>query len=307
MTFRTALVTVHQYERKIPIRVWISLAEIFPCHPADGHSKDLFAQSIFLPDGRTFSATLYLARTSEILSRLRHPGVIPCLLSSRNSGAKILAIDLSLQQSRLSQAQDRVAWDRDMCDTLRRIITSWARWTATFDTIESCRRLHHLRDPLDGWRVLVRLLKQADYENCALQRIGPPLYSSRHDEEIAAQGYTSTDVDIGVSVNTSYTPGRPPWKTSFICRFLISANDAIAFSRSRSTVSHSPDRSGLRASLAFYSVSNCRLRRRTVPTTFSNPHDFYFWISGRAFEQDHPNTFNELSVWCGRYEAPLFF
>jgi SAM-dependent methyltransferase len=110
-------------------------------------------------------------------------------------GAKILAIDLSL--SSLAYAW-RKANELSLADIefSQADILGLGDQGRTFDVIESVGVLHHLRDPLEGWRVLLRLLRPGGF-----MKIG--LYSAIARRNISAarallseRGYQWTASDI---------------------------------------------------------------------------------------------------------------
>jgi 2-polyprenyl-3-methyl-5-hydroxy-6-metoxy-1,4-benzoquinol methylase len=110
-------------------------------------------------------------------------------------GAKILAIDLSLAS--LAYAQ-RKANELGLADIEfgQADILGLGGQGRTFDVIESVGVLHHLRDPLEGWRILLRLLRPGGF-----MKIG--LYSAIARQNISAarallseHGYQWTANDI---------------------------------------------------------------------------------------------------------------
>jgi SAM-dependent methyltransferase/Flp pilus assembly protein TadD len=110
-------------------------------------------------------------------------------------GAEILAIDLSLAS---------LAYARRKADELGRLdiefsqadILELGNLGRTFDVIECVGVLHHLRDPLEGWRVLLGLLRPGGF-----MKIG--LYSAIARQNIlavrahlSARGYRWTANDV---------------------------------------------------------------------------------------------------------------
>src|SRR5262249_43901792 len=115
--------------------------------------------------------------------------------ASRFARSRVLAVDLStsslayaLRKTRELGVANVVYGQADILE-LRGL-------NRQFDLIESMGVLHHLREPLAGWRALVDILRPG-----GLMRIG--LYSElgrrgvvRAREWIAARGYTPTPQDI---------------------------------------------------------------------------------------------------------------
>jgi 2-polyprenyl-3-methyl-5-hydroxy-6-metoxy-1,4-benzoquinol methylase/Flp pilus assembly protein TadD len=110
-------------------------------------------------------------------------------------GAKILAIDLSLAS--LAHAKRKMNESGlENIEFGQADILELGNLGRTFDVIESVGVLHHLRDPLAGWRVLIGLLRP-----CGLMRIG--LYSALARQSIPAaraliaeRGYRQSGHDI---------------------------------------------------------------------------------------------------------------
>ncbi|PCJ38672.1 MAG: hypothetical protein COA99_11400 [Moraxellaceae bacterium] len=118
----------------------------------------------------------------------RHP--IDCAKAYKNSS--ILAIDLSL--SSLSYAQ-RQADERGVnnIEFMQADILDLGKLNEQFDIIESCGVLHHMKEPLAGWKVLENLLKPG-----GLMKIG--LYSE------LARAHIVTSRDIIAEQNFKSTP-----------------------------------------------------------------------------------------------------
>jgi SAM-dependent methyltransferase len=115
--------------------------------------------------------------------------------AQRFSGAKVLAVDLSLTSLAYAIRKTR-ALERSDIEYGQADILKLAALGRSFDLIESSGVLHHLGDPIAGWRVLVSLLRPGGF-----MAIG--LYSeiARADivtarAFIAERGYGSTADDI---------------------------------------------------------------------------------------------------------------
>jgi tetratricopeptide (TPR) repeat protein len=112
-------------------------------------------------------ARLRVAETPDILIAGCGTGYQAAVTATRNPGARVLAVDLSraslayaMRRAReLGLANVRFA----QADLLRLDALS-----ERFDVIECTGVLHHLRDPLAGWRVLVSLLKDGGVMRVAL-------------------------------------------------------------------------------------------------------------------------------------------
>lgn len=117
------------------------------------------------------------------------------LVARRFSGARVLAIDLSLGSiayaSRKTQELGLTNIEYAQADILR--LGELAR---TFDVIGAVGVLHHLADPFEGWRILLSRLRPGGFMCLGLySRIGrTPVVRAR--EFIAARGLTSAPDDI---------------------------------------------------------------------------------------------------------------
>jgi len=283
-----------QYEEN-PYPRWIR-AEIFPSPMA---IKDLL-QSIF---PRQDFSDYTSPEHPEILVAGCGTGRHPVSLSSRISGAKILAIDLSLSSLAYAKRKTRELGIGDI-EYAQADILELGSLDRTFDTIESVGVLHHLRDPLAGWRVLVRLLKHGGFMKIALysELARRSIVAAR--EEIAAQGYTSTAEDIRRFRQHVMThPAGSALET------LVHFADFYNLSECRDLLFHVQEHrftipqiaAALRAlGLTFIGFELPGFETgETFRQRFPNPHDFYSLDCWHAFEQDHPDTFNRMyQFWC---------
>jgi len=115
--------------------------------------------------------------------------------ASRFSNAHVLAVDLSLSSLSYSLRKTNELGLSNI-EYAQADIMELGNLERQFDLIESVGVLHHLGDPLDGWRVLVNLLKPD-----GLMKIG--LYSETARKcvvdgrsIIAGKGYTTSPEDI---------------------------------------------------------------------------------------------------------------
>ncbi len=144
--------------------------------------------------------------------------------------ARILSVDLSLSSLCLFQAQDAAAGaGGSRVEYAQGDILKLGEINRTFDLIEVTGVLHHMRDPFEGWRVLLTLLRPGGFMHLAF-------YSeiARHDVVaarafIAERGYTTISCRIFTPLPTGlakYTNGKPhPFPPTFSrparCRDLL--------------------------------------------------------------------------------------
>jgi SAM-dependent methyltransferase/Flp pilus assembly protein TadD len=111
------------------------------------------------------------------------------------TGARFTAIDLSLSSLAHARRKTREHGIRGV-DYFQGDIMALGTLGRSFDMVESCGVLHHLADPLEGWRILLSLLRPRGVMKVAL-------YSELARRDIAAartdiveRGYTATPQDI---------------------------------------------------------------------------------------------------------------
>jgi tetratricopeptide (TPR) repeat protein/2-polyprenyl-3-methyl-5-hydroxy-6-metoxy-1,4-benzoquinol methylase len=149
-----------QYEES-PYPRWLSL-DIQPARPLDAVMSELF------PGYRPRVDT---TRSLQILVAGCGTGRHAIAVARRFEGAQVLAVDLS--RASLAYAMRMAAkLGVDNIEFAQADILRLGELTERFDVIESAGVLHHLAEPLQGWRQLRALLKPG-----GLMRIG--LYSTR--------------------------------------------------------------------------------------------------------------------------------
>lgn len=175
-----------QYESN-PYPRWIKAAPIDKPRSIDGYLRHYFPMATFQP----FNAD----RGVEILIAGCGTGQQSIETAQRFLGARVLAIDLSMASlcyaSRKTHALGLTMIEYAQADILK--LESLGR---SFDIIESSGVLHHLGDPLSGWRVLLSLLRPGGF-----MRLGFYSEVARRDVVrarafIAEQGYGQTAADI---------------------------------------------------------------------------------------------------------------
>ncbi|MEJ2120052.1 MAG: tetratricopeptide repeat protein [Alphaproteobacteria bacterium] len=109
--------------------------------------------------------------------------------------AKVLAVDLSLASLGYAVRQSRALGVPDI-EFAQADIMELGRLDRRFDVIESSGVLHHLGDPLAGWRVLTGLLKPGGFMKIALysELAREPVVAAR--KLIAEKGYGNNAEDI---------------------------------------------------------------------------------------------------------------
>lgn len=175
-----------QYEEN-PYPRWIGTPLDTPSYTVDSYFNTLFPRSPFEPTGATQGVDILIAGCGT--------GQHSIQTARTFRGARLLAIDLSLAS--LGYAKRKTAeLGLANIEYARADILKIGDLQQSFDIVESVGVLHHLADPVGGWRMLLGSVRQG-----GLMRLG--LYSevarqsvvaSRHF--IARNGYGSRASDI---------------------------------------------------------------------------------------------------------------
>jgi tetratricopeptide (TPR) repeat protein/SAM-dependent methyltransferase len=139
--------------------------------------------------------------------------------AQRYLGARVLAVDLSLSSlcyaKRKAQELGLTNVSYAQADILR--LGSIAR---DFDLIESSGVLHHLADPLAGWRVLVKLLRPGGFMRVGLYSRLARRAITRARARIRALGYEATTEGIRrCRQDLMDQRGDDDWRSIFISDF----------------------------------------------------------------------------------------
>jgi SAM-dependent methyltransferase len=180
-------VLVRQQYEEHPYPRWVHAASVPAPVALDEHLRNTFPSTPFRPLGNSDGIDILVAGCGT--------GRHPIEVAQKYLGARVLAIDLSLASlcyaKRKTPASLASRIEYAQADILR--LGSIDR---TFDLIDASGVLHHLADPLAGWRALLALLRPGGF-----MRVG--LYSELARRDIVAarafiaeRGYQPTDDDI---------------------------------------------------------------------------------------------------------------
>jgi 2-polyprenyl-3-methyl-5-hydroxy-6-metoxy-1,4-benzoquinol methylase len=141
-------------------------------------------------------------------------GQQPIDFAQRHAGAKVLAIDLSLSSLAYARIKTAAAGLANI-DYAQADILELASLGRTFDLVVSGGVLHHLADPLAGWRVLTTLMRPN-----GLMYIGLYSEAARRGivaarEWIAAKGYPATPDGIRACRQEMACIDDPAWNSIF--------------------------------------------------------------------------------------------
>ena len=175
-----------QYEEN-PYPRWI----LAPSHRApvgvDEHLRALFPMAPFRPLGDRKGMDILVAGCGT--------GMHPIGMARRYKQARVLAVDLSLNSLCYAQRKTRELGLRNI-EYAQADILRLGTLGRSFDIVDAGGVLHHLADPSEGWRQLMRLLRPG-----GLMRVG--LYSALGRADVVAarrfiaeRGYGPTAADI---------------------------------------------------------------------------------------------------------------
>jgi 2-polyprenyl-3-methyl-5-hydroxy-6-metoxy-1,4-benzoquinol methylase len=175
-----------QYEEN-PYPRWVNVAGQIEPIALDQHMRNKFPTVAFTPLGKTESLDILVAGCGT--------GLQAAQTAQGYQGARVLAVDLSLsslcyaKRKTPSPLSDRIEYAQG--DILKLGVIG-----RSFDMIEVAGVLHHMRDPFEGWRVLLSLLRPG-----GLMYLGFYSESARRDVVAARafileHGYAATLADI---------------------------------------------------------------------------------------------------------------
>ena len=175
-----------QYE-EMPYPRWVKSAAAGPARRIDDYLRDNFPAASFRPLG--------LETAAEILIAGCGTGRHPIEFVQQIADCQVLAIDLSLAS--LSYAK-RKAIELGLANITfaQADILRLRSLDRTFDVIDSTGVLHHLADPMAGWRGLVSMLRPGGFMYIGLYSAAARQSINAVRELIAAQGFHSTAHDI---------------------------------------------------------------------------------------------------------------
>ncbi|MFZ3252001.1 MAG: methyltransferase [Pseudolabrys sp.] len=175
-----------QYEEN-PYPRWVYAAGQVSAIPLDQYLREQFPASVVAPFGKTGALDMLVAGCGT--------GQVAIASVQKYSGGQALAIDLSL--SSLCYAKRKTPAElAERIDYAQADILNLASIGRSFDVIDACGVLHHMADPLQGWRILLTLLRPGGVMHLAFYS-----EAGRNDvvaarSFIAERGFGSTPADI---------------------------------------------------------------------------------------------------------------
>jgi 2-polyprenyl-3-methyl-5-hydroxy-6-metoxy-1,4-benzoquinol methylase len=138
-----------QYE-EMPYPRWVQAAQFGAPVTIDQHLRAQFRLATLRPLNRTDRLDILVAGCGT--------GAHPIETARRYAGAQVLAVDLSLTSLSYARRMTRRLGLTNI-DYAQADILKLGADDRSFDVIEAVGVLHHLGDPLAGWRALISLLR----------------------------------------------------------------------------------------------------------------------------------------------------
>jgi len=175
-----------QYEEN-PYPRWVKLDGDLKPGPVEAYLREMFPTAAFSP--------LAKSEAIEVLVAGCGTGRFTTWLARRLTGTRFLAVDLSLSSLCFAKRMTPPAV-ADRIDYAQGDILKLDGLGRSFDVIDASGVLHHMADPYEGWRILLKLLRPSGFMHVCLysERGRGDVVKAR--EFIAAHGYSTSPADI---------------------------------------------------------------------------------------------------------------
>ena len=252
-----------------------------------------------LLDIRLYNHNINEVKNPEILIAGCGTGQQSIEAALRFPKSKVLAIDLSSSSLAYAIRKTRELNIKNI-EYMQADILDMNELDSDFDIIESSGVIHHMQNPLLGWKILTRLLKVG-----GLMNIG--LYSkiARRNiflirKEIAEEKISSENIAIRSfreKILSSYKKHH---------RDLLGMADFFSLSEVKDLLFHVQEKNFtlpfIRKSLSALNLKFCGFEDKTITKKFiktNSNNDLYNLNKWTEFEEDNPNIFSGMyQFWC---------
>tara|TARA_B110000444_G_scaffold135468_1_gene127217 strand:- start:145 stop:2598 length:2454 start_codon:yes stop_codon:yes gene_type:complete len=291
ITDNVSLKVREQYEEN-PYPRWISLGL-----PLKSHSVSEFARNLHL---NIFDLKINNIENPDILVAGCGTGEHSIETASIYKNSTVLAVDLSLASLAYAKRKTQES-NLQNIQYMQADILDLGKLDMQFDIVESVGVLHHMYDPMAGWKVLTDCLKSA-----GLMRIG--LYSElarqsvvKIREEILQLGIGSSDDAIRKFRSNIIDSNEDHHKR------ILKFNDFYSTSELRDLLFHMQEHRftipEIKVSLADLGLKFCGFSSKNIVQNFKltntgkdDPYDLDKWI---LYEEANPHTFAAMyQFWC---------
>ena len=220
--------------------------------------------------------------------------------AAKFKGSKVLAVDLSTSSLSYAKRKTEELSIKNI-DYMQADILDLDKLGKQFDIIESVGVLHHMADPVAGWRVLTNCLKLG-----GLMKIG--LYSelARQDivkmrKEISKAGFGSSDVEMKSFRNMLVKSDKNHH------RLIVKSSDFYTMSTLKDLLFHVQEYrftiSQIQECLADLGLKFCGFESGRIVADYkltnTSEDDLYNLDKWHTYEVKHPGTFSGMyQFWC---------
>jgi tetratricopeptide (TPR) repeat protein/SAM-dependent methyltransferase len=229
----------------------------------------------------------------------------PIQTASRIAGAHVLAVDLSSASLGYAMRKARELGVSNL-EFMQADILELGALGQQYDLIESFGVLHHMRDPLAGWRVLTDLLKPGGLMVIGLysERARAPVVACR--EYVRERGYGSDDASIRRFRQDLLRPENAGGAAAQVAAAIMNSPDFYTISDCRDLIFHVqehrytlPQIAQMGASLGLaclgMDLDDAALYAAGEPGSLPALNDLTAWD---RFEQAHPQAFGSTyKIW----------
>jgi tetratricopeptide (TPR) repeat protein/ubiquinone/menaquinone biosynthesis C-methylase UbiE len=223
--------------------------------------------------------------------------------ASRFSNCHVTAVDLSLASLAYAQRKSNELKITNL-DYLQTDILHLHQMDKEFDIIESAGVLHHMDEPMAGWRVLVDLLKSGGLMNIGLYSE----FSRRHIVEIRKE---ISALNVGISEDDIRTFRQSLTEShDKNHQRLIKSSDFFSLSTLRDLIFHVQEHRftlpQIKNCLDELGLKFCGFENKGVISNFRELHrneaDIYDLELWHQFEERNPQAFAGMyQFWCQKY------
>jgi len=220
--------------------------------------------------------------------------------ASRFSGCQVTAVDLSLASLAYSQRKTTELGITNL-EYLQADILKLDQLENKFDIIESVGVLHHMDEPMAGWRVLTDLLKPGGLMKIGLYSVVARQHIVRVREKVALLRVGTSEAEIRKyrqSLAESHDENH---------QLLSESSDFFSLSTLRDLIFHVQEHQftlpQVKSSLAVLGLKFCGFEVQDIDSRFrqfhGEPSDIYDLVLWHEFEESNPRAFAGMyQFWC---------
>lgn len=249
---------------------------------------------------RLFDDAIVSVTSPNILVAGCGTGQHPMEAASKIRNSKVLAVDLSLSSLAYAKRKTEELGVQNL-EYMQADILNLEKLERRFDIIESAGVLHHMDDPMEGWRVLANCLNPGGLMKIGLYSELSRQHISKIRDEINQLGYDQNDdlmKRFRISLINSDKAHHKKVLTSKDFYSLSAFRDLLLHVREHQfsipQIKTCLDELGLK----FCGFSDDRILGRFEQSN-TGPDDFFDLDKWHAYEESYPDTFSGMyQFWC---------